>query len=271
MRKHWIWLLALAVAASWVGNVWFYESQKVDKPIFLKHYYEMPESLLQHMRLYYLTNKDSSREPYQVELADGIMLHVEHIETRDEKGRLQLREAVLSPSSIAIGQLKEQLTVDQFRVYYNDGFEDTVEIGKLIIHPDKQALPLESNFTRGSSDGTGGDGYIARRDIEITAVTNSYADLLGSGFELMLNNGSVKASDFSAFPIQLRKGDSFSMSYRFLLSKGDIRQFDVFQLMVVAEERNGNPAGVMFINKQPDLYEKDLSKYVRLRKEEALL
>ncbi|KIL34379.1 hypothetical protein SD71_20345 [Cohnella kolymensis] len=269
MKKYWKWwLLTLAMALSWGGNLWVYESQKLEKPLFLNHYYELPASLLGHMRLYYIANSDSKREPYQFELPNGILLNVAATSTFSERGRLQLREAIVTAYPEMLQQIKEQLAFEQVSVRYNDGLVETVPIGKVIVHPDEQKeITLASHLTSGSNDGTGLSRYTVRHDVQIIKVSHSFPEVLDGTIDIEFNGR--KANDISAFPMELRAGASVAMYYRFQLPEDDIRRFNAYQLLITYENSKGETAGTAFVNSQPELYEDDLANYVRFRKGEA--
>lgn len=61
------------------------------------------------------------------------------------------------------------------------------------------------------------------------------------------------------------------MNYRFMVPDDDVRRYHAYNLMFTyVEAGSGEHAGVHFVNAQPNLYEDQLAKYVRLRKGEKL-
>ncbi|WP_042166349.1 hypothetical protein [Paenibacillus gorillae] len=210
MRKYGLVLLLLVIAASWGGNLWYYKMQKLEQPVFLQHYYETSASLFQHTSLYYVMNKDDRREVAYFELPNGQLLRVEHTRTRDEQGRLQLKEAIVSPViKEEMEQLKEPLTIDQLKVHYTTGREnETVSIGKIIVYPDRrEEQALEQQSVHASSDGTGSASYTTTRDLTIAAVDYSFPEMLQGILDVKANG--IDAADTAAFPIQLKKEQAF--------------------------------------------------------------
>lgn len=265
MKNHYLWIFSLLLIASWGGNIWYYESEKLAKPIYLEHYYEIPPELMSHLSIYFVTNRDSEREPYQLRLNDDVILNVEHVNTRSERGRLQLREVIVSPSSDQILKIKNSLRFEQATVYYNDGLVDTVSLGDIIIHPNPQrAYEMKFSYGKSSSDGTGRSGFTVQEEMTIASVSHSFPENLSDSIEILANGKSYR--DSSAFPMTLYKGDSFEMSYTFRLHDNDVRRFHAYLLMITHKDEQGRNSGVQFINEQPRLSDEHLRSYVRLRK-----
>src|SRR5690606_14210253 len=92
VRKHWLKIVMVSCLLAWAGNLWVYQANKLERPLFLKHYYELTPGMLEHSRFYMVTNPDSDFEPYLIELPGFLQLYVEHMNIRETQGRLQLQE-----------------------------------------------------------------------------------------------------------------------------------------------------------------------------------
>lgn len=265
MKNHWPWIFLLLLIAAWGGNLWYYESEKLEKPLYLEHYYEIPLDLMSHLRFYYITDRGSERDPYQLRLNDDVILNVEHVNTRSERGRLQLREVIVTPSSDQIRKIKNPLRFEQATVYYNDGLIDIVSLGEIIVHPNPQReYEMEFSYGKSSSDGTGSSEYTLQEEITITSVSHSFPEMLSDSIEIVVNGKSYRTT--SAFPMTLYKGEHLNISYTFQLPNNDVRHFYVYQLMITPKDEQGRSISVQFINEQPRLYEEHLRSYVRQRK-----
>ncbi len=266
MRKHGVWLFGVLLIAAWGGNLWYYEAVKVEEPMFLEHYYEIPADLLSHQRLYYITDKHSDREPYQFRVNNELTLYVQHVNTRDERGRLRLQEAAVMPSSDAYRSLSDTLRFQQATVYYNDGTEDVVPLGEWIVHPNASlANKVDFNYSKSSSDGTGSSGGTVREDVTIASASYSFPDRLSDAVDIAANGVSVQGE--GAFPLTLRKGDALEVAYKFRLPDDDERRFHAYQLMITLLDEQGRIVDAQFINDQPRLYDEHLRDYVRSREE----
>jgi hypothetical protein len=266
VNKKALLLLLLAVAVVWGGNLWYYKSQKLEKPLFLQHYYEIPISLADHLTLYYISNTDSTRTPYKFQLPDGTDLNVENNRIRDRRGRLQSNEVVVSPPKNAFEAITEPMKFEQLDAYYNDGFVDTVPIGEIIIHPNPKAQesPLKMNFSGGSSNGTGSTGYNVEADVSIRAVSSSFPELLSDVMDIEFHGRNL--TDIHAFPLSLHAGDHTSLSYQLQFPNDDPRRFHAFHIRISYEDPRGKSVGIHQIIEQPKLYENDLVRYSRMRK-----
>ncbi|WP_248930207.1 hypothetical protein [Paenibacillus hamazuiensis] len=271
MLKYWLWPFLATIVAVWGGNLWYYESQKLERPLFLMHYYEIPASLFEHMSLYFVTNNDVKRVPFRLELPNGLQLRVERVSNRDEKGRLQLCEAIVSPQSGVIDSLDRTVSFDRLRVYYDDGLVDTVRIGEIIVHPNPRSqYPLQSTHSKGWSDDTGSVGYIVRNDVAITSVTYSFPNILNQAVDVRLNG---HMPNFALFPLKLRADDSVQLDYSVQLPDNDFRRFHAYQLRFALETANGEGeyASTQIVNIQPKIYGEHLLMYIRQRKQEPVL
>ncbi|MFF2091446.1 hypothetical protein [Paenibacillus sp. NPDC058174] len=259
-------LLLLVIAVSWGGNLWYYKMQKLEQPIFLQHYYEMPASLFEHTSLYYVLNKDDRREAGYFELPNGQLLQVEHTQIREEQGRLQLKEAIVSPViKEEMEQLKEPLIIDQLKVYYTTGGEnETVSIGKIIVYPERrEERALEQQSVHASSGGTGSASYTTTRDLTIAAVDYSFPEMLQGILDVKANG--IDAADVASFPIQLKKSTGFHVTYSSRMPKNDKRRFQSFIVRINYWDEKGGSLGAQTFYMQPQLYGSDLRSYVKSR------
>ncbi|HZG77305.1 MAG TPA: hypothetical protein VEZ72_15750 [Paenibacillus sp.] len=264
MRKDVVWLFGALLFAAWGGNLWYFEAVKVEKPLFLEHYYEIPVDLLSHQRMYYIADRQSRREPIQIRVNEEFNLYVEQISTRSERGRLKLQEAVVRPSSEAHRGMNEPFRFREATVYYNDGTEDVVSLGEWIVHPNASfSNKVEFSYGKSSSDGTGSSGGTVREQVTIASVAYSFPDLLSDAIDVAANGNSVRGE--GTFPMTLREGDALDVSYTFRLPDDDERRFHAYQLMIKLLDERGRIVNVQFINDQPRLYDEHLREYVRWR------
>ncbi|WP_010272636.1 hypothetical protein [Paenibacillus senegalensis] len=65
------------IAASWVGNLLYYQAHLLDEPVFLEHYYEASFHPEETLELYYITHKSDDRR----------LISIQPILIREEEGR----------------------------------------------------------------------------------------------------------------------------------------------------------------------------------------
>ncbi|MFK7691225.1 hypothetical protein [Paenibacillus sp. HJGM_3] len=271
MKKIVIGVFGVALVTSWVGNLWYYHAQELEKPLFLRHYYEIRASSLERISFYYLSNKDMNQKPAQIMLPDNTLLNVMHVEQRAERGRLQLNEAIATVVKTTGNSQTASITANQMTVFYNHGLIDTVPIGTILVHPlsdQRNDYPLQMQGSGGSSDGSGYSASLAARDLTLVSFQSSFPERISDALEIEVEGRN--ASTPGLFPITLAKDERFEMRYQFRLPPSDARRYDAYNLMIAYKEAGTDSfAAAQFVNIQPQLYEEDLARYVRLRKEES--
>ncbi|ANE45184.1 hypothetical protein SY83_01260 [Paenibacillus swuensis] len=267
MNKTFTWLIFAAVFTAWAGNYYVYQSHKLEKPLFLRHYYEMPSASMEHFKLYYLTNRESKRAPIFFVTASGLKLTIEQTKTRDEQGRIVLKEAYIAADKEQLKTINNTLSFNNLTAHYNDGTSDSVEIGEMIVHPVINKIPpLESRSGGGSNQGTGYNGFVANRNVTISAVSHSFPSQLSDVITTQFKGSG--SDNTNQFPMVFRKGEAGYMDYTFRLPKDDPRINNAYQIMFSYLDDKRQIAGFMNTIEQPQLYSGDLDDYIRTRKEE---
>ncbi|MUT65218.1 hypothetical protein GOM71_04650 [Paenibacillus sp. NEAU-GSW1] len=266
MQKYGLPLFLLVIAISWAGNLLFYGTQKIEKPLFLRHYYEMPVSLLVNSEIYYIVNKDNNRDVYQFELPNGQPLYVQNNMVKSEYGRLVLKSAMIAPNMLEeLQKMEEPLSIDEVKVYYSNGESDTISVGKIVVYPDDvENRTFKQNFGSGSSNGDGSASYTADRDITIQDAYYSNSDRLSDVMNLNVNGKN--AGESGVFPLLVKKGEGLMLNYSLRFPDKDVRRFDAYTIRFSYQESGKEGSGINHFILQPELYDKDLRRYVKLRK-----
>lgn len=268
MRKSWLWPIGIAVAAfvSWAGNLWVYSQHHLDRPIFLKHYYELTESMLTHTWWYYIDNPENQAKPYQLELPNGVRLPVQHVQSRDRKGRLQLHTITTAGNrSQEPGKLEASYRFDRVKVYYSNGTVVDVPIGEVIVHPDR-SYPAHQTSGMSSSSGEGSSSFTVKQKTTVASLAYSFADQLKDRVHTELGRFT---SEPVPLPIHLEEGDGFTLRYNVRFAEDDGRRFQAFNLVFRTIDEKGANVSASYLNIQPSLYAKHLTTYVRMRQNEG--
>lgn len=273
MKRHWLIVLIAATAASWIVNVAYYQSQRLERPLYLNHYYDMKESELYGMSLYYIQNKDTGSRPYQFELPNGQLWLVDSDSTRETYGRYELKEAFIRP--FVDMQLAAPLAVREVKAHYSNGDKENVWLGDITIYPDDDAganSVMESSFSRSTSanlEDQSSMGYTVLEDTTVTGISYSFAELLGDTV-----SGSFAGADLTAtepYPMSFKAGDTLNTTLAVRFAEHDIRRFDAYRIRMAYTDGQGQERGLNSLSAQPRLYAKDLREYVSMRKEEGKL
>ncbi|MCI3919218.1 hypothetical protein MO973_03090 [Paenibacillus sp. TRM 82003] len=260
-----IFLLAALIAA-WTWNWRIYDAQKLERPVFLAHYYEKTALALGYSRFYYIDNTDSERRPVWFELSDDLRLHIEHTQTMVRQGRLQLQEAVVAIPRERVEDWDETVHYEQLHVFYSDGTSDVAPIGELILQPSFQEPGvLETIFGRSSSDGSGSGSYRTTQETSIASVSHGFPERLSGAFAVTVPGNEPDRLPLS-LPIDLSPEEGLTVEHRFLFREGDPRRYDAYDMMIRLRDPNGETLKVEHANWQPRLYDGNLADYVRLRR-----
>lgn len=150
------------VCLLWIGNMFYFYSQQLDEPMFLKQYYELSSNDDVEFSISYLVNnKDNEKLLYiQIPQLSDINIYVENCENNKYTYHT-LKETIVK---INREDLEKVLNSDEFRftdviAYFNNGYEKRVNIGEIIIY-DKESYnrndsPFEFCSSGSSSNYTG--------------------------------------------------------------------------------------------------------------------
>ncbi|MFF2483085.1 hypothetical protein [Paenibacillus sp. NPDC058071] len=270
MRNYWLGGVLLAIALSWIGNLTYYHSQKLEAPLFLEHYYEIPASL-GTFSIYYIRNADSKRDLVSVQL-DGQAWYVQHIASRDRKGRLELVEAFLMqrlPGSSEEG-LKEVNEASEGKAFFSDGFSMHVTLGQIRIYPDMDqeiAGRLSATMSSGSSGNwtyENKTSYSVNEKVTVAAAEFGFTDVLDGAATVEINGAAVQEN--GVVGLDLKQGNSFSTSITVYLPKTDERRRHAYWNRLALKDDQGRVVAQDYMNIQPQLYGGDLKHYVKQRK-----
>lgn len=158
-----------------MSNIWYYQAQKIDEPIVLKHYYET--SLRQGdngFEIFYITNLRDQTKILSVYFPKyDLQLYVQHSQINQYKYynlksdymTFRLYEDPKKDNNI------EKMILDEAVVTFNNGTKQTINIGKIIVDRGKDSGHLDSTMSSSSSSGESKVVYKVYKDITINQIT----------------------------------------------------------------------------------------------------
>jgi hypothetical protein len=269
LKRYALIFLSLAVAAAWGWNGWYYASQTLDEPIFLKHYYEVPEDALGMISFYYITNSDSDEEVFEIHVPGKFRMYTEHRTTEMRHGRFQLKQVRLAVREHHLEALAETpFAFDTIEVETNRG-RRTVGIGEIVVHPARADQPgaLQPHMSSGSSDGSGSIGYVAEEAVAVRDVEASFDEMLGDALQTELRYDKPASNDG-----KLEKGEGVKLDYRFTWRDGDPRRLHAYYLQfgIAVEKADGTlQTERHYAGPSLRIDPKDMARYAKERRKEA--
>jgi hypothetical protein len=241
-RKYVILGLVLLIIA-WVGNIYYYENHKLKKPLFIKHYYDIKNGM-DFFRLYFIENINDKNEISYVsfpELEDGyISADILNYNSDDRYYRMKIIQARIPRSSDGIvPEFLRNKTITKVRAYTMDGKTYDMDIGKIYLDWDVPGEhSMESTSSGASNNNTGYTTFSSKSDIKIYDVTCKFPELLDGLVEISIKGTPLKDV---RFPLELKKGDTITVDYRFMFEKDDIRQNNAYECSIdlLTEDESG--------------------------------
>ncbi|MCA0757166.1 hypothetical protein KP806_19055 [Paenibacillus sp. N4] len=268
-RSKWggklLWpIVVLIIAASWVGNVWYYKVMQLENPVFLKHYVTINGFQNELLELSFLENKKNGRKVTGVRLEELPMLRFQINPYPDDYRHQQLGKAYAEWSHDEAGQLeKVPLTIKEATVYYSEGHPETVDIGEIHLVWEQDEGLLDMSSSGGSSNGDGHYSVIVKQPLTLEQVDYRFSERLGSMFSL-----SIAGQDepVPQLPMKLAAGDPLTFNYQWTIPDDSAKAFEVYKtdmLLTFKTEDGRTVTGSLPINFNLYLNEKQLKRLVR--------
>jgi hypothetical protein len=256
----------IAVLLCLIISIFFYMQFFLDKPVFLKHYYDLVIREDMRMNLHFITNSSDNIRINKIEFPqlpnDFAHIELDYFTNISENGyfrsqththynynELCLLIHVLGENE---NENEESVILDKAVVHYSGGDSQEVDIGKIILHKNvKQTNMLTSEFTKSSNDNTSAEGFAPADniidDIFIESIKSDLNDELEGIFELKLNGADVR--DLS-YPIDISAGEILRFESRFKFEPEDDRIYNVYDIhgRISVADSQGNKGIMRILN-----------------------
>lgn len=257
-------IVVLAIAGSWIGNVWYYKVMQLENPVFMKHYLTINGNQNELVELRYLENKRNGRKVTGIRLEELPMLQFQMNPYPDDYRHQQLGKAYAEWSPDEAGQLeKVPVTIKEATVYYSEGQPETVAIGEIHLVWEQQESLLEMSSSGGSSNGDGHYSVIAKQSLTLEQVDYHFSGRLGSMFSLSI---AGQEEPVPQLPMQLAAGDPLTFNYQWTIPDDSPKAFEVYKtdmLLTFKTEDERTVTSSLPINFNLYLNEKQIKRLVR--------
>lgn len=215
MGSKLLWLIIpLLITASWVGNLWYYQSMQLEKPIFLKHYMVLNGNYSDWIELTYVENRKNGKKVTGIRLDELPMLRFQINPHPDSYRHQVLGKAYGEWKKEDLGQMEEMpFSIKEATVFYSEGPPERVPIGEIKVVWEKSEGLLQTTSSGGSSDGTGHYSVTVNQPLVLEQIDYSFGDRLSPIFDLSVTGGNAD-EPILQLPIRLDAGDPLTIDYK---------------------------------------------------------
>lgn len=233
MGSKLLWIIVpLLMTASWVGNLWFYQSMQLEKPVFLKHYMVLNGNYSDWIELTYVENRKNGKKVTGIRLEELPMLRFQINPHPDTYRHQVLGKAYGEWRKEDFGQMEQvPFSIKEATIYYNDGLPEKVPIGEIKVVWEKSDGLLQTSSSRGSSDGTGQYSVTVNQPLVLEQIDYSFGDRLSPVFELSAA-GRNEAEPIPQLPKRLDAGDPLTFSYKWNIPEEMPAASDVYKVYI---------------------------------------
>lgn len=267
---------------SWAGNTVYFASQRLDEPIVLQHFYELPLSDDYYFEIHYITNKNNPADLTFVEFPELEELDFQHLIRRH--GQVWDKQNFSHHSIKSIGfyihaedivtDKHDDIVITEMRTFMPSGEAKTYSIGEIKLYSDERGL-FEMHSSGGSNDHTGFDMVRATESLTVDELKMPFLDKLENGIQLWMNKEELLIKDTQIdsefFPKVLKEGDLIELEHRFRFTEVDPNRLHHYYIAptLVGETVDGkefeHPLSIQY---SPYISKKELKEIIELSRGE---
>lgn len=243
LNKKFITIGVVLLIFSWVGNIFFYEKHILSEPIFIKHYYDVPDGM-NNIQLYYIQNINSQESIASIEFPEIGQDFISFTESDRNSDNHYYKLKSISVNLYNRDQNKvpdnlKNKVITKAKFTFTNGKVLDEDIGKVYLYSNNTNDPtLTTVKASSSSDNMGASTLRASKDIKITGIQTKFPEIVGDVVSMKINEKAIKDIKL---PLELKTGDTVEVSYGFKFNKDDIRRNNAynFTIDILTENTDG--------------------------------
>lgn len=293
---------AIIIMISLIVNIIYANTQKLDSPIFFKHYYEINtlERSVENIYLHYLTNSNDDREVLYINFPNvdkDIAFSVKQFSDTEYK-HYNYKKIALSIEfdDSVYSRMKDKIFLGDALITFNDGATMEVDLGKIILMKYiNGSISLDHVMSGSSSGNKSKDIFKLEEPIIINSITTNLLeeskDIINMKIvnddstnisliedlrsekpnepELTLNkmdNVSLIPFEYISLPLQVNSAMSIYTSFDI---KEDSKKYNFYRILYLVnfETLSGEKGNEKLLNVRYEPYftDKDLKNYLKDR------
>lgn len=263
IKRNYVLMGLVLLLIVWTGNIFYYQKHVLKEPLFIKHYYDVKQGM-ENFRLFYI---DSINQREEIAYVTFPELGQEYTRTEIFKSNSDNRyynlniinviRNVYSDNGIPEGMKNKVLT--KARVYFTNGNTLDVDIGRIYLYSDGiDKYTFDSVSGMGSSDNTGNAIFSSPEDLKIYGVSSKFPELMDELILISINGVPLREVKF---PINVKKGDTITVEYKFRFDSENINRNNAYEfpVYILTENEAGikgaNPVFVNYWLQSPEEYD----------------
>ncbi|MDL4841178.1 hypothetical protein [Aquibacillus rhizosphaerae] len=296
MKERYLWIGVIVILLSWGGNYFYFQTQQLENPIFLNHYYQMyhnEEANEIPLTFYYLTDKKEPLDVNYVEM-NGIQAYPTYNHDgftmfNDSQPQIQYEQEFnhqyLMSTTISIRTDTESIfntdnswSFSNMEVFFTNGEHVTANIGEVVVQPYHGQSLLETRASGSSNQHRSVTSMVATEQLSINEISLPFKELEGDvsvkvgldegpgvnrGLEVPWEDLQAESLQKTMFPFDLTKNNQLRLYTYFNPESMDYYQFEI-EIKGTTEDGESFTSGTM-INNQPHLEEADINKIIELK------
>ncbi|MGH4139038.1 hypothetical protein [Clostridium sp.] len=242
-KKYMIFGSAILVLC-WTLNIVYYQNKVIKEPLFINHYYDIPQGM-NTFDLYYIQNLSSKSVITSIIFPEIGKQHMNFTDTdvNSDKRYYMLKNIrinILNGNGNVISEEYKNKVITKAIIEFSDEKTMNVNLGKIYLFSDELvASDFKFYSASSSSDNTGSSNFTADKDLKIIGIDDKFNKEVKDILEIKVNNKLL--SDIK-FPMNLKKGEIVYINYGFNFKGNLIKQNNAysFPLNVLTEDLSGN-------------------------------
>lgn len=246
------------------ANLFIRKNSELENPVFLQHFYYFSNFDVGHdIRLKYISNKSDDRTIKNISFPQWEELKIKNVYNWDDfrYGIYDITTVCVEPILDGYSEIPEK-TLTKATVKYSDGYEETVDIGKIILKkdaPSKELLNFSSSYA--SSSGDSCTISTVSENCTLVDIYHAYKDDLNDEITIKINGNNP------SLPMQFYKGDIVKTETVFNTPSGLNRynEYDINVELIINDENGDTSSKHLYnINYSPEFTQRTVKAYLEM-------
>lgn len=255
----------------------------LDEAVFLKHYYDIEINNNTYMNIHYITSSIDTRRINEIKFPhmpdDFAYVNISYFNNGHEYGYYNIEKFAhynynvisleFNTKKLYQEENKEETVIlDKAVVIYNNGDEQEVDIGKIVLHKNSMSTEsLTSTFVSSTNDNTSTSEFISNDNLVINSISSYLDEDIKDIFKLRLDGKDINQINY---PIKITPDDSLTFDSQFKFDSQDLKRYNVYEIQkrisLIDSEGNQGIMRIHNLDYEPlDIFlrEKDIIKYLK--------
>lgn len=244
VNKKFIIGFAVLLLVIWLGNIIYYKKHILKAPLFVKNYCELGKDR-SNFELDYLEDIKSNDKIEKIDFPEIKKYNAAFSEfySNTDKRFYTLKAIEITFTNDEVNEYRNKIITKAVVKFYS-GKTMKVNLGKIYFCDDVQV----PNGLKLWDSNEGCYSFTVNKDTSITGIKSRFKSYVKDALKISINGKKILDKDF---PIKLKTGDDFYMTYEINFSKNDIRRYNSYNIDfdIITEDKSGHNGNIpCFVN-----------------------